>query len=314
MPTPRLSDDLAREAYQAWVDCHHSQEQAAKALGINYNTFRHRLATAKARGFADDPAIRDAKAAVGTGLNPVLAWAKTKNEDGTSYSVLLRPEPVAVDSLIDQIRDALDGFPPIPEIHAPQHADADLLTLYPIADAHIGLLAWGKETGEDYDIGTARDRLVNWMGRCVQSSSTSGTAVVLDVGDLLHADAQTNQTPNSKHALDVDTRHYRTVETTIATMAAAIEIAAARHARVIVRILPGNHNPTSYLAIMFALAERYRDTPHIEVQKVPGEFFAYQFGRVLLAGTRVSWACPPCWARAFVSRLRSRDGGLGTAA
>jgi hypothetical protein len=81
----------------------------------------------------------------------------------------------------------------------------------------------------------------------------------------------------------VDTRHYRTVDTTIAAMASAIELCAKRHARVIVRILPGNHNPTSYLAIMFALAERYRENPRIEVQKIPGEYFVHQFGKVLLS-------------------------------
>jgi hypothetical protein len=283
MPTPPLSDELARQAVDAWLACNRSQHSAAEMVGVPYETFRNRLKVGRARGFADDPAIRDAKAAVGTGLNPVLAWAKTKSDDGTSYSVLLRPDPVPVEGIIDQIREALDGFPAMPAIQPPKHAETDLLTLYPIADAHIGLLAWGKETGEDYDINTARERLIDWMGRCVQSSPASGTAVVLDVGDLLHADDQTNQTPKSKHALDVDTRHYRTVETTIATMAAAVEMAASKHERVIVRILPGNHNPTSYLAILFALAERYRDTPHIEVQKVPGEFFAYQFGKVLIA-------------------------------
>jgi hypothetical protein len=284
MPTRPLSDELAREAAQAWLDCGKSQEDAAAKLGVNYHTFRHRLRVGKERGFADDPAIADAKRAVGTGLNPVLAWAKTKNEDGTSYSVLLRPPPVETESLIEQVKDALADLPAAPEITESDTAkDSDLLTLYPIADSHIGLLAWGKETGEDYDINTARDRLVNWMGRCVEASPPSGTAIVLDVGDLLHADDQTNQTPNSKHALDVDTRHYRTVDTTIAAMASAIELCAKRHARVIVRILPGNHNPTSYLAIMFALAERYRENPRIEVQKIPGEFFVHQFGSVLLA-------------------------------
>jgi hypothetical protein len=279
-----LSDNLAREAVQTWLDCGKSQEAAAAKLGINYNTFRSRLRLGKQRGFADDPAIADAKRAVGTGLNPVLAWAKTKNDDGTSYSVLLRPEPIDTQNLIEQIKDALADLPAAPEITESDTAkDSDLLTLYPIADAHIGLLAWGKETGEDYDINTARDRLVNWMGRCVEASPPSGTAIVLDVGDLLHADDQTNQTPKSKHALDVDTRHYRTVDTTIAAMASAIELCAKRHARVIVRILPGNHNPTSYLAIMFALAERYRENPRIEVQKIPGEFFVHQFGSVLLA-------------------------------
>jgi hypothetical protein len=279
-----MTDEVAREAVEVWRRFRKSRREACEYLGISNNALNNRLLVARARGLDDDPAISTAKQAIGTSLSPVLTWVKTKNEDGTSHSVLIKPDPVDVGNLADQITEALQGLSHIPPISPPSYCDNDLLTLYPIADAHIGMLAWGKETGEDYDISIARNRLIDWMGRCVSSSPKSATAVVLDVGDLLHADDQTNQTPKSKHALDVDTRHYRTVETTIAAMASAIEIAAAHHARVIVRILPGNHNPTSYLAIMFALAERYRENPRIEVQKIAGEFFVHQFGRVLLAG------------------------------
>jgi len=52
---------------------------------------------------------------------------------------------------------------------------------------------------------------------------------------------------------------------------------------VLVRILPGNHNLSAYLAITFALAERWRENPRIEVQKDPSEFWAYEFGRCLVA-------------------------------
>lgn len=32
------------------------------------------------------------------------------------------------------------------------------------------------------------------------------------------------------------------------------------------------------MAVMFALAERYRNEPRVTVQKVPGEFFVHRFG------------------------------------
>jgi hypothetical protein len=282
MPTPPLSDEECRRAVDL-VKQHGSITEAAIQTGEPRHKLRHRYETAKSRGLDVDPAIAEAKAAVGTNLSPVLAWAKTRSEDGTSYSVLLKPDQPSPEDAIDRIRAALEDMPAIPAIPAPQHCDSDLLTLYPIADAHIGMMAWGKETGEDYDLKTASERLISWMGQCVASSPASRTAIILDAGDLLHADDQTNQTPKSKHALDVDTRHYKSVETAISTLAIAIEGAARKHERVIVRILPGNHNTHSYIAVMFALAERYRDNPQIEVQKVPGEFFIHQFGKVLIA-------------------------------
>jgi hypothetical protein len=70
---------------------------------------------------------------------------------------------------------------------------------------------------------------------------------------------------------------------TIQAMSVCVELALSKHQRVIVRILPGNHNLNSYMAVMFALAERFRDNSRVNVQKVPGEFFVHEFGKVLIA-------------------------------
>jgi hypothetical protein len=147
----------------------------------------------------------------------------------------------------------------------------------------MGMMAWGKETGEDYDTSIAADRVRSWVARAVDASPASETAVILGLGDLTHADDQSNMTPRSKHVLDVDTRHFRTLDVTIQALAYGIEYAAQKHARVIVRILPGNHDLNTYMAVMFALHERYRENPRVEVQKIPGEFFVMRHGKCLLA-------------------------------
>lgn len=233
---------------------------------------------------ARDPAVDDAMKAVGTGLVPSVAWIKTKpTNDAPGFSVMLRPQETTPEDVAERIRAALEGMTPADPVQPPAHVDDDLMTVYPIADAHIGMMAWGKETGEDYDTSIAVDRLRQWIARAVDASPASAEAVILDVGDLTHADDQTNQTPRSKHVLDVDTRHFRTLEMTICALGYAVEYALRRHARVTVRILPGNHNLTSYMAVMFALAERYRNEPRVTVQKVPGEFFVHRFGDCLIA-------------------------------
>lgn len=209
------------------------------------------------------------------------AWLKDKDGDSV-YVYFGKPERETED-VMDRIREAMVGIPAASTVPPPRYADEDLLTIYPLADAHVGMVAWGRETGEAYDTSLAVARITDWIGRCVAASPPSGTALILDVGDLMHADDQTNQTPHSKHVLDVDTRHYRTLEVTIAALATSVELALQKHAKVIVRILPGNHNPHSYMAIMFALAERYRNEPRVTVQKVPGEFFMMEFGKVMIA-------------------------------
>ena len=60
-------------------------------------------------------------------------------------------------------------------------------------------------------------------------------------------------------------------------------MALQKHKRVKVRILPGNHNPHAYMAIVFALAAWWRENDRVEVEKEPGEFYVDTFGSVLLA-------------------------------
>lgn len=267
--------------YQAARDQYGSNNAAAKALGVNESTVRRSLENLKRR----DPAMQGAMDAVNTGMVPSVAWIKTKpTADAPGFSVMLRgasgedPETTA-----ERIKDALADLDAIKPVPAPTYVEADLCTLYPIADVHVGMRAWAKEVGEAYDTDMAAERLVSWVGQCVAASPAAHTAIVLDVGDLTHADDNSNQTPRSKHQLDVDTRHFRTLDATIQALAVCTELALAKHQRVIVRILPGNHNINSYMAVMFALAERFRDNDRVSVQKVPGEFFVYEFGKVLLA-------------------------------
>jgi len=286
MAPPRLAPETAKKMLRVLEECGGDKAAAAERLGIGFNTFKSRLRLIRIRGLDDsvDPAIADSMEAVGTGMVPSLAWVKTNpTKDAPGYSVMLKPAAEPPEVTAERVKAALGDIGAIEPIPAPENAHSDLLTLYPIADVHVGMKSWAKETGEGYDTDTATDRLKSWVGQCVAASPPSGTAIVLDVGDLTHADSNENQTPRSKHVLDVDTRHFRTLEATIQAMAVCVELALAKHERVIVRILPGNHNIHSYMAIMFALGERYRDNPRVNVQKIPGEFFVHTFGKVMLA-------------------------------
>lgn len=286
MPTPRITPEDPRivEAMRVWDSLPRPRvKEVAEALGIPSQT-AGRWIRMGLEARSRDPAVSAGMAAVGTGLTPVGMWIKTgKDEDGVSRSVYLRPQEEPAEDVLARIRAAFEGMEPAESVPPPVAANADLCTVYPIADAHIGLLAWGKESGRDYDTNIAADRVRSWVAQCVASSPASDTAIILDVGDFTHANDDTYQTPRSKNVLDVDTRMFRTLDIGIATLAAAAESALARHKRVRVCILPGNHDNTIYLAVMFALAERYRDDPRVTVHKQPSEFFLHEFGKVMIA-------------------------------
>jgi hypothetical protein len=258
-----------------------SQRKAAKVLGISRASLRWRLAMAERN---IDPAIQDSMNAVGTGLVPALAWAKTKSEDGTSYSVLLKPAVDDLPSIMDQIRDAFEDMKAAPKITPPAHVVDDLCTVWPLMDVHFGMLAWGRETGgPDYDTKVAADDMRHAFAKVSAITPDSAEGVLIIGGDFFHADDNRAETPANRHKLDVDTRHWRVLDLGVALIAEVIDTLANKHAQLTVRVLRGNHDEHSHAILTFALAQRYRDTAHITVDKDPRDIFMKQWGRCMIA-------------------------------
>lgn len=279
MAPPVLSPELMREAIEAWKACGENSTLAADKLGIPRPTFQHRLRRAIALGF-DDKIVSEAPA--GHTIKGISTLYNAAGEIAAQWVKTKADEP-SLEEIAERLKAALSDLPAIPTIPPPVHTDSDLLTIYPVADAHIGMRAWSREVGESYDTDIAVTRLRSWLGQLIASSPASKEAVILDAGDLMHMDDGTNQTPASKHILDVDGRYFRTLDMTIEALADATELALAKHDLVHVVIIAGNHNPHSFMAVLFALAERFRNNPRVVVRKDPREFWVHRFGDCLLA-------------------------------
>lgn len=263
-----------------------SQESAARELGLTRASLRRRIAAAKKRGLFrhEDKAFDLAMVSAQTTVVPNGMWIKTKHdEDGIARSMFFKKPELDALSLAEKLTDAFNNVIKVSPSPAPVQTEDDLLTAYLLPDAHIGQLSWSMETGAEYNTEIACKRVKEWVARAVTASPPSGTAVVLGLGDLLHADDQTNATPAHKHQLDVSTRHYETMTLAVEAMATAVDLALVKHNSVIVRILPGNHDPHASIAVTLALAERYRLESRVSVVKDPTAFFIYEFGSVMLA-------------------------------
>lgn len=253
-----------------------NRHAAAKELGIHRSSLQERLTRC---GYVD-PAIKDSMVAVGTGLVPALAWAKTKNPDGTSYSVLLKPDVSAPEDMAQAIRDALEGMTPSPEITPPDAVMTDLCTVYPLMDAHVGMHAWGRETGgPDYDVKLALRDMRHAFAKVLALTPPSAQAILIIGGDFFHADDTNSETPASKHKLDTDGRFFKVIDLGISIIAETIDRLLSRHGRVMVRVLRGNHDPHSSLTLNFAISERYRNESRVQIEKDPRDLFMFQWGR-----------------------------------
>jgi hypothetical protein len=211
-------------------------------------------------------------------------WVKTKEG---SYHV---KRDVAVD-VIQTIKEHFADYKPKPapridKSKSKVNTDVDTLTLYPLADLHLGLLAWGKESERDWDLPIAIEAYQNAMQKVADASPASERAIILGGGDLLHSDNYKPLTPVSGNFLDVDSRFPKILKAAIDLLVFQIDLVRKKHKSVTVRILPGNHDITAAIAVTYALHGYFRGQEEfVRVDLDPGLFWFYPFENVLIGAT-----------------------------
>lgn len=278
-----------------------SRTQAAEALNVNVRTLMRALGVARERGI-DVP----------NPPPPIQATAQVLRER-TEAAHLAAPEGFAtkgVSSLVDEegrvklqwiktqvdaeqrikamiagVQAAFEKVERVPTMPAPKWTDEDLLTCYPIGDAHCGMHSWSKETGEDFDLEIFEADLVNAVKRLVKSAPRSKYAAIIDVGDYFHVNDKTNRTPASGHMLDVDSRYSKMIRVGVRALRTCIEMALRRHEIVYAFIRPGNHNPDAYVALQVALGMYYENNPRVVIDQSPAPFVYHEFGQNLIGIT-----------------------------
>lgn len=160
--------------------------------------------------------------------------------------------------------------------------NADLLVVYPLGDPHIGMLAWGAEVGESFDLTIAERELTECMRQLVDRSPAADRAIVCNLGDFWHAQDDAQRTPGHGNKLDVDGRAGKVGRVGLRLLRTLVDMALTKHKHVTVRSLPGNHDPQACFWITEFLRAVYADEPRVTVED---SFNPYQFdvfGKCLL--------------------------------
>lgn len=278
MAFPKLSDDVIRETLDAYEKAG-SKAEAARLLGIPENTYRSRYAAAmRSQIGVVQPEHLSPYVVKGTSTlydnegNQRLQWVKT-SLDRERFDAALK-------EYVEWLAQGAKGVAK-PEA-APKSRNADLLSVYPIGDPHLGLFAWAAEAGEDFDLKKAEHLNTSAMARLVDCAPASDEALIIELGDLLHADDSTNQTPTSKHALDVDTRYAKVMQAALRTLKNMISMVLKKHMKVTVWLIGGNHDPHSSFAVAMCLAAFYEKEPRVVIDLSPAAFRYMKFGKVLI--------------------------------
>lgn len=279
-----VSDAELEEAMHAYMAADRNYAEAGRVLNMPRSTVQHRVAEAVRRNVGGAALLSHTGQETPPGTE-ITKVSQHFDKEGNPSNLWLQMRPLRdVNEAMDAIHSAFkqyDGFL-TPREDAPD-TRGDLLTVYPIPDLHLGMLAWRKETGEAYDIDIATNLLREKLSRLVQRTPPSEKAVLLNLGDFFHADNNNAATPEHGNHLDVDSRHQKVLHRGVEIMLDAIELARGKHDHIIVRCLPGNHDPISAVALGDALYWATSKTPEVTVDIDPSPFWAYRFGQNMLA-------------------------------
>lgn len=160
--------------------------------------------------------------------------------------------------------------------------DDDRLTVYPLGDPHIGMLAWANEVGESFDLRIAERELCECMAQLVARSSATTECIVTNLGDFWHAQDDNQRTPKGGNKLDVDGRAGKVGRVGLRICQTLVDLCLTKHARVKVRSLPGNHDPLSSFWLPLYLGAVYKNEPRVTVEEGFNPYQFDVFGKVLL--------------------------------
>lgn len=188
--------------------------------------------------------------------------------DGTAKArwVKTRQKRVAPEELAHVYRDALKAIQPATRARTVPAVESDqLLACYIFGDPHFGLLAWGEESGQNFDLKIATQRHQDVTARLIAHAPDSSIGIMATLGDGLHSDGYSAQTTAGTR-VDVDCRFPKVLRAAVAFEIQATEMLLAKHERVVRVVLRGNHDTTAALSVAEILRAHFRSEPRVLVK------------------------------------------------
>lgn len=263
-----------------------TQRQAAASIGIKRGSLTDALERIKGR-------------AARQGHSPQHDMTKTVPDGfhvkgvSTYYDHEGRPRGQWVKSSIDQERQAqlqraaieamCAEIAPIKPSIPPKQTLGHLCNVYTLTDSHVGMLAWHKEGGADWDLAIAEETLVGCFAAMIANSPRAATCVVAQLGDFLHYDGMAPVTPTNAHILDADSRFAKMVRVSIRILRRVIDMALQAHDNVVLLLAEGNHDIASSVWLRAMFAALYENEPRIHVIDSELPYYVHQHGATMLA-------------------------------
>jgi len=269
------------------VNKHGTVAAAAKAIRMSPETIERGLRAVRAKASLGGHAPGHFQNGVAPGYRMGKVTVQ-RAPDGSVERTWERQSPeqaMALESLkllMEDLSQGVKGLAPISK--GPKREAKDLLCVYPWGDPHFGMYAWWQDAGADFDLEIAERMTVGAVDRLVSSAPEGSTGLLLNLGDMFHADNQ-NNTSQSGHQLDVDGRWSKVQQVGLRAQIHCIRRMLEKHSTVIVRINKGNHDGHSSYALSLMLSCYFHNEPRVSIDLSPATCWYYEFGNVMIGST-----------------------------
>jgi hypothetical protein len=257
----------------------------AKARGTNDSSAREKWRTIRERaakaGYAPEQGFEPSTCPPGFTLDKSTVHAK----DGVTiqrWDRVSADKKMAQEAVLNAISEACNGLKQAPKVVSPKSVNGDLLTLYTITDFHLGMYAWAKEGGSDWNLAKAKQCLLKAFGQMIHGSPSSGTAILCNLGDMLHFDGLLAVTPAHQNVLDSDTRYDKLVGMCLELMVWMVDQLLKKHKQVHVICAEGNHDESGSTWLRQSLDVMHRNNKRVTVETTPLPYYGFQHGEVML--------------------------------
>jgi len=203
-------------------------------------------------------------------------WDVTAKIEGvmvtkTNYGAEAKFKPIHKIELtpedIQWIFDAASEISNEPEFLETNYVETDNVLVLPIFDAHIGKLAWGKETGENYDIKIGVKRYKTAVKNLVERAHAVGISkIIFPVGnDYFQVDNDDSSTSKGTR-VDSDIRWKKLFKIGVQLLRDTLDYCVL-YAPVDVILVQGNHDNQMSFYAFEALRGYYGKHPFVEIDE-----------------------------------------------
>lgn len=267
------------------INKHGSAGKAATALGLDATNICSAIRALKARAAKEGYAPGHFEA----GVAPGFAMGKVTVQRGADGSVERTWERQSPDEerrrqLIESaFNAAAEDLPRLKPIKPPSSSLGALANLFTITDFHLGMAAWSREGGADWNLQIAERTLLAAFEHMVGNAPPAAKAIINIQGDFLHTDGPEPVTPMHGHVLDASGRYAEMVDAAIRVLRRVCDLALYRHAEVEVVFVEGNHDLRGSMWLRKMFAALYEREKRLTVNDSELPFYVIQHGKVMLA-------------------------------